>query len=348
MRLPVLLLFSVTLAALAVAVGCAAARGTATAPGGSPGANATWEKVTGPAGSRQLRMVSIGSNGTIFVAERSLGFFRSSNNGATWTPINLGIVGTSGWTINVAPGGLLVASTFVATTGNVVYYRSTDNGDHWTAIPGSYNFSKAGAYSGAAFAQNGNLIFGGFWSPGGQSAVSYSTDGGISSAIASTNPMATAVMGTNYNPVGHDLWMGTEADGLFRSTDNGATWSQTFDPAGSMGNNRSFAFNQAGQVLVATITGVWRSSDSSGTKWAKVLGGDGRVLFADSQFNIYYGKNIDSDPASVYRSTDGGSTWQRFDTGMPSGLDIESFAQNPVDGKIYAAQDGPDLYRTLN
>jgi hypothetical protein len=344
---PRLLSYMVITVALIMAAGCAATHGTSTP--GSVGANASWEVVAGPPGSTRLRMVDISSNGTIFVAERSLGFFRSTDSGATWTAINNGLSNTNGWSVSVEPGTqTLIASTFATGGGNVVWYRSIDNGDHWTVISGNYSFDSAGTFTGATFVPNGNIVFGGHWSPSPQDAVWYSTDDGVSAQQSTTNPVTTSVFGIGYNPVGHDLWLGTEAAGVYRSTDNGVTFNQTYDSSGIFGDIRGFAFNSQGLILITTGKGVYRSTSAAGTAWTQVLGGNGRTLFTDSQSVIYYAKKADTDPVTIYRSSDGGSNWQPFDAGIPAGLDIESLAQNPNDGKIYAASNGPNLYRTVN
>jgi hypothetical protein len=332
----------------------------AASPRASPAAKAAetvWEKVHSPSGSRRIRMIAINNSGHLFLAERFLGFFRSTDGGTTWTPINTGIKSKAAWTINVNPrNGDLIASTYSSRGGEFVsYYRSTDNGEHWTKIKGGYRFAKVSAYSGVAFAENGNIILGGFWSPSPQSAVWYSTDG-VSAEMATLNPTATAVMGVAYNPVGKDLWAGTEAAGTYRSTDHGRTWNRTFDPLAEgvrMGNIRGFAFNRSHQILAASGTGLWRSTDATGTSWTRVFKNTntsaGRSLFQDRNFNIYYGHKRDPEnPTSVFVSRDGGDTWQPFDSGLESGLDVEGFALNPADGRLYAAPDGPDLYRTVN
>jgi hypothetical protein len=38
-----------------------------------------------------------------FIADRSHGFYRSTDQGATWTSINSGLATTLGWTINMNP-----------------------------------------------------------------------------------------------------------------------------------------------------------------------------------------------------------------------------------------------------
>lgn len=325
---------------------------------GSSAAQPLWQKINAPSGSQRIRMIAFNKSGHLFVAERFLGFFRSTDGGANWVPINKGIEDKTAWTINVNPkNGDLIASTFAPESGGLVaYYRSTDNGDHWTKINGGYRFSKASAYSGVAFAADGSIVFGGFWSPSRQDAIWYSHDDGRNSEMATLNPISTAVMGVAYNPVGKDLWAGTEAAGIYRSTDGGRTWNRTFEPRAAgvrFGNIRAFAFNRSGQILVASGKGIWRSTDASGTSWTCVLKSEkrsaGRALFQDRDFNIYYGHRHDpQNPTSVFISKDGGDTWQAYDSGLERGLGVEWLALNPADGRLYAASDGPDLYRTVN
>ena len=168
------------------------------------------------------------------------------------------------------------------------------------------------------------------------------------------------------NPVTQDLWMGTEQEGAFRSTDNGFSWTQAsppdqqIDPVHGIrdANIYGITFDRNGDVLFSSQGGIWKSSKpGTGYTWTNVLknpnSSAGKGLGRDANGNLYYGHNQDpKDTVVVYRSTDDGSTWKAYDAGIPSGLQARQFAVNPVDRKLYAIivneGSGGWIYRTIN
>ena len=102
--------------------------------GGSP-SGISWQKVSVPSGATQVAFFSVNSSNHWFLADRSEGFFRSTDQGATWTAINSSLATTLGWTISIDPGnGDLIASTYSASlnANPVNFYRSTNEGASWT------------------------------------------------------------------------------------------------------------------------------------------------------------------------------------------------------------------------
>ena len=357
---------------LVVAVTMAACGGGSGSGGGalrSPGA-LTWEQVNTP--FSQANFIDFGSNGHWFVADRSQGFFRSTDAGSTWSSINSGIATNFGWTINVVPSsGDLIAGIFSSGGPNLYpaqFYRSTDEGNSWTMIQSTLSgvLDASPAWTGCAFASNGNTVCGGYWaaspSPGGW----YSPNGGQSiTSIRTGSNNGMTVFALALNPVNNDLWMGTEQYGIFRSTDNGATWSAAsppdiqIDPSNGIRDGNVFAitFDRNGNVLFGSQGGIWKSSSNgSGFKWANVKANsttaDGYALGRDANGVLYYGhRQAASDPTSLYCSTDDGNTWVACDSGMPQSSAVYRLVVNPSDHKMYAtvrnASDLQFIYRTV-
>jgi hypothetical protein len=306
-----------------------------------------------------------------FIADRSQGFYRSTDQGATWTAINSGLTTTLGWTINVNPAnGDLIASTFDGGTLNanpVAFYRSTDEGNRWSLIS-SPHLSAVTALTGCVFAANTNIVCGGYWSPYPNSGVWVSTNAGQSTISATTaSPDGGSVFALAENPVTQDLWFGTEQEGVFRSADNGLTWTQAsppdlqIDPVHGIrdGNVYGITFDRNGNVLFSSQGGVWRSAKTnSGYAWTNVLKNPntaaGKGLARDANGNLYYGHDQDpTNPVDIYRSTDNGTTWAAFDAGIPPFLQGRQFAVNLSDRKLYAVIVDENtasgwLYRTMN
>src|SRR6266436_4364546 len=66
------------------------------------------------------------------------------------------------------------------------------------------------------------------------------------------------------NPSGH-MFVGTQGGGVFRSTDNGATWIGVSNGMTDT-NVRALAINSASDIFAGTFSGVFRSTDN-GDSW---------------------------------------------------------------------------------
>lgn len=332
----------------------------------------SWQKVSVPAGATGIEFFAVNSSNHWFLSDRTKGFFRSTDQGATWTAINSGLATTMGWTINVNPAnGDLIASTFSMTLNNpntpVNFYRSTNEGASWTPIS-TVHMSAATALTGCAFAGNGNIVCGGYWAPNPNTGGWISTNGGqTATGFSTAAAMGSSVFSLAVNPVSGDLWLGTEQMGVFRSTDNGLTWTQAspsdqiVDPVNGIrdGNVFGITFDANGDVLFGSQGGIWKSTpQGSGFSWSNVLTNSntsaGLGLARTASGELFYGHNVDpTNTTSVECSTDGGGTWAACDSGIPHGLSGNEFVVNPADGKLYAviidenAETGA-LYRTTS
>jgi hypothetical protein len=338
---------------------------------GTSGPGGTWEQLNLPFGVTQVNFVAFNSSDHWFIADRSQGFYRSADQGATWTAINSGLATTLGWTINVDPANNdLIASTFSGSALNanpVVFYRSSDEGNNWSAIP-SGHLSASPALTGCIFAANANMVCGGYWSPYPSSGAWVSSNSGQTTVSATTSsPNGGSVFSLGLDPLTQDLWFGTEQEGVFRSTDNGLTWTKAsppdlqIDPVNGIRDGNIFAitFDRNGNVLFGAQGGIWKSSKTgTGYSWTNVFTNSntsaGRALARDANGNLYYGHDHDTlDPIAVYRSTDDGTNWAAFNSGIPAFFQGSQFAIDSKDGRLYAviANDSAKtswLYRTVN
>ena len=359
----------ILLATLAVVTLSCGGAGSGGGTSGSP--TGSWQRVNVPSGATEVNFVAFNSSNHWFIADQSQGFFRSTDQGATWTQINSGLPTTLGWTINVDPvTNTLIASTYSAGGLNanpVEFFRSTNEGNSWTLIP-SGHLSSVTALTGCVFAANSNIVCGGYWAPSPGSGAWVSSNGGQSTVSATTTSSnSDGVFALGRNPVTQDLWFGTEQNGVFRSTDNGLTWTQEspsdlqVDPVHGIRDTNIYgiSFDRNGDVLFSSQGGVWRSAKTnSGYTWTNVLSNAnvsaGKGLARDANGNLYYGHDQDpNNPTDVYLSTDNGTTWTAFDSGIPPNLQARQFAVNPSDRKLYAVivdenTGGGWLYRTVN
>ena len=330
-----------------------------------------WQKISVPSVATQLNYLAFNSSNHWFIADRSHGFYRSTDQGATWMQINSGLRTTLGWTIQVDPAnGDLIASTFSGSALNlhpVTFYRSTNEGGSWSVIPTGH-LSAAAAETGCVFPASTTVVCGGFWAPSPSSGAWVSTNVGQTTiSVSSAAVIGSSVYSLGVNPVVGDLWMGTEQLGIFRSTNNGLTWMEEsprdvqIDPANGIrdGNIYGMTFDRNGNVLFGSQGGIWKSSKTgSGYTWTNVLKNAntsaGKGMGRDANGNLYYGHNSDpTNPTVVYCSTDDGNTWSACDSGIPPFLQGHEVVVNHADGKLYAVTEDEaaktgTLYRTVN
>ncbi|MCX7832596.1 MAG: hypothetical protein N2490_00070 [Ignavibacteria bacterium] len=104
---------------------------------------------------------------------------------------------------------------------------------------------------------------------------------------------------------GTTLFAGIDTNGIFRSLDDGTTWTQV-----ALNNVGVFCFVTSGSYIFAgTENGVYRSTDY-GSNWTNVGLSDKRVLeLAASSNNIYAGLD---EGFGVYFSTNYGVSWTQI------------------------------------
>jgi photosystem II stability/assembly factor-like uncharacterized protein len=176
-----------------------------------------------------------------------------------------------------------------------------------------------------------------------------------------TAPDGTLYVGTGEpNPGGGSITY--EGTGLYRSKDGGRTWTPlglrdsgaisaiTIDPA----NPRRIYVAAAGSLYNGGgDRGVYRSEDGGAT-WERILAGANEftgateiVVDGDRMYAVLWDhrrrpdlRTYGGEGSGVFRSTDGGETWQRLAGGLP--------AQGPDVGRIGLAVAGDRLYAIAN
>lgn len=154
---------------------------------------------------------------------------------------------------------------------------------------------------------------------------------------------------------------GTYGIGILKSTDGGVTWSKSLDWSyGQLRGVQDIKINpkRPATVFAATTEGLLRSRDA-GASWQTV---HNKRMAVDIEINpqdttkifVTHGSLDDEDVSGIYRSTDGGGSFQKLGGGLPasySGKALLTIFQAQPD-IMYASvgnsftQEG--LYKTVN
>ena len=239
-----------------------------------------WTQTNGPYGGWVESLAIKGNN--MFAGTRT-DLFRSSDNGSTWTQVNIGTQNPDVFSLVVSENNIL------AGTDNGVFV-STNNSVFWSKVL-TDNF----IYS---FVINKSNVYAGSLDRG----IYFSSNNGlnwvqINNNIPDSNITSLAISGDK-------LIAGTWGGGVCLSSDNGTTWVQINN---GLLNPYLFAVAIQGNTIFAGCTtspwGIYSSTDF-GANWTQVFTDYPVVSFAVNGINIYAGSVL-----GVYLSTDSGISW---------------------------------------
>ena len=273
-------------------------------------------------------------NGEIFA-----GRFRSTNNGVSWAQTS---------PVGITPGTFW---SLLRTVGGAVY-ASTSTGVYEFTAPSTWTKVGDGLPTMAAFSiiQLADDDF--FAGTGGRGV--YKLENGSSAwqqkTVGITNIDVRAMARGN----GNDVYAATFWSGIFRSTDNGASWLQT-NAGPEVLWPASLAVTPTGTILVGTwyvSNGpggkIFRSSDN-GQTWSLVLqaqqNSDVQSLAIAQNGDIFAGTVSSSD--SLYKSTNDGQTWSGIVTTNLTSKALYSISINP-NGHLFAGTLENGLMRSEN
>ncbi|MFI5252982.1 MAG: T9SS type A sorting domain-containing protein [Bacteroidota bacterium] len=270
---------------------------------GNSHAYAQWVQTSGPYGGTVYSLTMIGSN--IFAGTDS-GIFISSNKGAIWNAVNIGLKKTVVQAFAAYPN-VAGDTNLYAGTGNGVLL-STDNGTTWNATEMPYSIKTLVV---SPDMKGGANLFAGTSSLGG-GEVYLSTNNGMNwnrtSLEASIKILAVSPTWID----GMNIYAGTFGDGVFVSTNNGSNWD-------ALNNGLTYQYVL---TLVVRGTNLFAGtygagvffSTNSGASWRAVNKG----LTSGSIFTLMVaGTNLFAGTGDgVFLSTDNGTNWTSVNAGL--------------------------------
>lgn len=280
------------------------------------------------------RIASLAVSGSdLYAGTNQLGVFKSSNNGVSWTPSNLGLTAKSIITLFVS------GSEMFAGTGDVgSVFISSDGGSTWSVS----NVGLSPNTLVRTFARSGSNLFAGTWA-----GVAISSDNGATWTHINSGMKSSTVWGIV--ELGGNLFAGTTA-GVFRSTDNGVTWTKK--NTGLTNTNVSSIATNGVTLYAGTLGtgggGVFFSNDN-GENWVLAANNGLTIgnmtvasLAAHGTTLIAGGGGSDLGLSGrIFRSTDNGSNWTEV-----SSLALPINQIKFIGTKVFAAWQGFFLVST--
>ncbi len=333
-----------------------------------------WTRWLGPDGGSIVALAISPQNPQIMYAGTwGSGVFKSTNGGATWSAASSGLTTMEINALAVDPNN---SSVVYAGPYRDKLYKTVNGGQSWT-FAGAGLQDQAIVYGLAIDPTDSNRVYigtRGVSSKNGDiynwSGILYrSLDGGTSwtgvlqNVNGDENNQEDWAYSIAVDPANHNrVYAAMHLNGVYASTDTGATWQPKNGPA-LPGQNitdlsgRSIIINPINPNIL--YYGVWHrtcvyKTDNAATSWTHQNNGCGLLqiysmaLHPNQPDTVYLADFHDpilKQTLGVYKTTDGGIIWS------PSGLSqdaIYSLAVDPATGYVFAGTSGDGLYRSTN
>lgn len=285
----------------------------------SPASDITWTSV-GPGGGGWIQSVCLdpADPDRIHLGCDVGGYYRSDDLGGRWTIRNTGLTDYFVQCLAVCPDDPTVI--LLGCEGGI--HRSTDGGATWATCRNGFPAPDRWAFSAPISAlvfdpSRPGVVYAGIgrprWGKGGAGAVYRSDDRGQNWRLCPRGqmPADAIITGLDVAPDGSFMLAATD-QGLFRSRDGGETWTDS---------GTGLAHRRCVDVAIS------RSDPAIGYLTLETLA-RGKTPF----------------DGGVYRSTDGGATWERRSEGLPARVGPEGGAYQLCSGyrEMAVSPEDPD------
>lgn len=310
------------------------------------------------------------SDGTIYIATGKNAIYKCTKSGTTWTRSgNLWPYGGFGIEfydvrmLAIAPDFASSQTLYAATGGGV--YKSTNGGSTWTILgAGMWGYNITSVALSPNFASD-NTIFSGSWKDtptmgGGlqtENPMIYkSTDGGVWWNVSNTLSGAGNETGFNSIAINANNHIyagaaetGASLKGVWRSTNNGSSWSRVETSLNVSDIALSPAYGTDCTALAAGDTqNVYRSTDC-GTSWTPVTANDNPGFIIDSietspDFDttgdaLFCSSGAGPGKYGLKHSLNGGLTWGNAAFGESGCTDVHYSPDYTSTGIVFASNN---------
>ena len=309
----------------------------------STDAGATWSLGTGLS-IPTIRGIAIDpvTPATLY-AGTPLSLYRSTNGGATWSPLGntAGVTANKGF-LTVAADPTTSGRVYAATDGADVM-RTTDGGTTWTAADVSLVATQVLSLTTAS----GNAVIAG---TGGcevfrsvDAAASWTRTNSIGN-VYDVFALATAPSNPSV------IYSGGAFATFYRSVDGGISWTVPTSPGFGELHAIGVEAGNANVVYVGlTSSGGIRKSTDGGATWAAANAGlpTSVVVYAIATDPVTPATLYASVGGTVYKSVDAGTSWTSASSGLASGA--LALAIDPAaPATVYAGTGGSGVYKSVD
>jgi hypothetical protein len=260
---------------------------------------------------RELRMKP-GDPNTLYALAYDVGVFRSRDGGGSWTYTSANVIANAVFTVDPNPGH----ESWLYSAMNDGVWVSKNEGDTWTKLsdPVYDNVIRSAEVFVSPHA-SGTLFVGyyGDTTPANVLGLRKSTDGGTTwTSVHAFDGMAVQTVAFSPAPGSHDMVLATSDARVFKSPDDGVTWSQVATPPLPLGigMSGSITYNpyRPGEVWIdstETSGGMFKSTGAAITGWTDV------TPWGHSGYAPTF---LGADDVYIWHahSTNGGATWVPF------------------------------------
>lgn len=297
---------------------------------------------------------------TLFMATRYHGVWKSSDGGTAWKPENSGLTRLNVLSLALSPAYASDRTLFAGTADGGIF-RSTNAGASWVQVDtGTLSKDVIDLAISPGYAQDRH-IFAGIEGEG----VFKSSDGGSTWTAVDDGISDLVIHALAISPgyaTDHTLFA-LAWDRVFKSTDQGLHWTvsggELRDGLRTMSISPDYAQDQTlflGRFDCDQTDMIWKSTDG-GVRWES-LGIDpgwcyARSLIIAPDVSGHFTLMAGDDWRGVFRSNDGGSTWQKVHSGrFEWGIAFSpAFAQDRTilvggkTGRVFKSVDGGDTWQ---
>jgi hypothetical protein len=260
---------------------------------------------------RELRMKP-GDPNTLYALAYDVGVFRSRDAGDSWTFTSANAIANAVFTVDPNPGH----ESWLYSAMNDGVYVSKNEGDSWTQLPDPAHDEVIRSAQIFVSPHTSGTLFVGYYgdsTPASILGLRESTDGGSHwASVHRFDGIAVQAIAFDPAPDTHDMVLATSDARVFKSPDEGVTWSQVATPPLPLGIGMtgSITYNpyRTSEVWISsteTSGGMYKSTDANMTAWTDV------TPWGHSGYPVTF-----SGPDDAYiwhaHSTNGGATWEQF------------------------------------
>jgi photosystem II stability/assembly factor-like uncharacterized protein len=340
-------------------------------------ASGTWENITPPVAALPgaapcpyggAFVMNPLDTSTLYVGSCNEGIWKTTDCGATWTHINTGtngpvLDGGRQWTFLIDPTNpeILYTNSGYGSSSNGAF-KSIDGGVNWTQIwpPSDPALSSVVSYNFVGQlvmdpADRTHLLISFHATcaaPHAQACFGESKDSGTTwTLIDGESDWSGGEGQVIYFLDSSTTWLwGSQANGLWRTPDSGATWAAVTDTNGQGHATGELYRAKSGVFYLPTPNGILRSQD--GMTWTAVPNsGDTMLGFVGNGTTMYASRGFPWDPSSVLYEpfwtspeTDG-QTWTQLQSPMLSnGGQLEYDSTHHL---LYSSDLGAGVWRVV-